>query len=102
MITTIDAIRKLIDPNRPGGVSHYQLDEAIALLSMLEHERDQTEHIRATAPALLKAADYFDYAAPHHYCEDLDDEEYVTITVTVKAIRDLSTAIKQAKGEVQS
>ena len=51
---------------------------------------------RAT-PALLDTAIYFNYASnPFNDYEGLDDDAYVTITVTVRAIRDCRRAIKEA------
>ena len=51
---------------------------------------------RAT-PALLDTAVYFNYASnPFNDYEGLDDGAYVTITVTVRAIRDCRRAIKEA------
>jgi len=58
-------------------------------------ERDRAL-FRAT-PALLDTAVYFNYASnPYNDYEGLDDDAYVTITVTVRAIRDCRRAIKEA------
>jgi len=49
------------------------------------------------APALLNTAIYFNYASnPYNNYEGLHDDAYVTITVTVRAIRDCRQAIKKA------
>ena len=58
-------------------------------------ERDRAL-FRAT-PALLDTAGYFNYASnPFNDYEGFDDDAYVTITVTVRAIRDCRRAIKEA------
>jgi len=58
-------------------------------------ERDRAV-FRAT-PALLDTAVYFNYASnPFNDYEGLDDDAYVTITVTVRAIRDCRQAIEEA------
>lgn len=52
----------------------------------------------ATLAACVEAAEYFDYASnPYNDYENKGDGEYVTITVTVGAIRDCRAALK---GEV--
>jgi len=51
------------------------------------------------APDLLAVASYFDYAASNRKVGALSNDEYVTITVTVKSIQDAAAALAAIRGE---
>ncbi len=84
-------------------LEHYQ-DFKWSIIAKLPRDKPWSltvEQIREAVShdPLVAVASYFDYAAQHRKVGALSNDEYVTITVTVQAIRDARAALALAEGE---